>query len=242
MKNIRIAICEDNPADADQLIKHLKNAENELKIKTSIQIYRNGTDFLSHFCPEIDMIFLDVQLPDMDGDEIAARIRNLDKSVYLVFISRHISFFSIGFAHEAKNYLLKPLSYTQLMEEMRKYLRYDKEPRLSCLWITNKKETHKIYLSRLRYIETENRRLILHYDNDIIYYTDKISDFIKRLPEQSFFRCNTSYIVNLYYVHHIVPDINRYCIHLHTGEVLPLSRNKKKALLLHLQKAGEHPC
>lgn len=99
------------------------------------------------------------------------------------------------------------------------------------VWASNQKATYKLYLYKLRYIETCNRQLIFHYENEKINIIDKLSDFENRLSEFHFFRCNNSYLVNIDYIDRIEKDLNRYVILLITGERIPLSRNKKKELI-----------
>lgn len=94
------------------------------------------------------------------------------------------------------------------------------------LWLSTKKGHFKLYYSKCRFIETENRNLIFHYKDQRISKSGKISSMLKKLPDRIFFRCNNSYIVNLDYVSGIVPEGDRYNIHLKTGEVLPLSRSR----------------
>lgn len=242
MKEITVGICEDTPADSNLLLQYLKRAANDLKLTFIIRTFESGREFLDKYSPDYDMIFLDVQLPDMSGDDIAAAIRQHDEHVYLVFVSKYNNYISIGYKHEARNYLLKPLQYSHIQDEINRFLKYGPMLQQEYLWINDKQNTQKIYFSNLRYIETEDRAVILHYENKIIRHSCGITSFMQQLPAHSFFRCNQSYIVNLKFADYIVPDINRFSIHLVTGETIPLSRDRKKDFLLELQKAGEHIC
>lgn len=242
MKEITVGICEDNPADCNLLLQYLKRVSYELHLSFVIHTYEFGNEFLNKYSPNYDLIFLDVQLPDMNGDEIATKIRQQDTHVYLVFVSKHTNYISIGYKHEARNYLLKPLRYSQIHDEINRFLKYVPLLQREYLWLNDRQNMQRIYFSRLRYIETEDRAVILHYENRILRHPCGITSFMQELPEHSFFRCNHSYIVNLKFVDYITPDINRFSIHLLTGETIPLSRDKKKEFLLALQKAGEHIC
>lgn len=92
-----------------------------------------------------------------------------------------------------------------------------------------KQKTQKLYFSKLRYIETEDRVIILHYESKVLRHRCGITSFMNELPEHTFFRCNHSYIVNLKYVDYITPDINRFIIHLIT---VKLNRNVSEAQML----------
>lgn len=106
------------------------------------------------------------------------------------------------------------------------------------LWLNTKKGHFKLYYSQCRFIETDRRDLIFHCENRIIRKTGKISSILEKLPGSLFFRCNNSYIVNLRYISHIIPEGDRYDIRLCTGETIPLSRSRYQNCLkaLHILK------
>ncbi len=85
---------------------------------------------------------------------------------------------------------------------------------------------YRLYYLKCRYIETDKRYLIFHCENREFRTFGKISDLSQKLPPNIFFRCNNSYIVNLQYISEIVPEGDRYNIHLLSGEVIPLSRSR----------------
>lgn len=242
MNEITIGICEDTIEDLNLLIQHLKKIAADMKLQFNIRTFSSGKELLNKYTPDYDLIFLDVELPDLSGDSVAAEIRKYDKYVYLVFTSKYTNYISIGYKHEAHNYLLKPLKHSHVQYEVENFLRHSPILNKPYLWLNDKHKIQKIYFSKLRYIETGDRIIILHYENDVIRHRSGITNFMKELPKHTFFRCNHSYIVNLEYVDYIAPDINRFSIHLITGETLPLSRDRKKEFLLELQKAGEQLC
>lgn len=103
------------------------------------------------------------------------------------------------------------------------------------LWLSHKGGHYRLYYSKCRYIETDNRCLLFHCANKTIRKNGKMSDILEKLPKNVFFRCNNSYIVNLQYISEIVPEGNRYNIHLLSGEILPLSRSRYQECRKNLQ-------
>lgn len=104
----------------------------------------------------------------------------------------------------------------------------------SSLWLSIRKGHFRLIYSRCRFIETDNRHLIFHYEDKIIRKSGKISDILEKLPSDIFFRCNNSYIVNLHHISKISPEGDRYNIHLRSGEILPLSRSRYQDCLVSL--------
>lgn len=235
MNEIIVAICENSKTDCDILISYLKKAGRELHLTFQIHTFSSENMLYENLSSRFDIVFLDIHLPDSGTEKLVKSLRNYNKYVYLIFMSSSSDLFSIGYEHSARNYLLKPLNYLQILKEMKRYSEQEVLLYEPFLWLSSKKGLFKIYYTKLRFIETEDRHLLFHYDGLKLCYTGKISGCIDTLPENLFFRCNNSYIVNLKYIKSIVPDGNRYNIHLITGEIIPLSRSRYRDCLLLLR-------
>lgn len=233
MNEITIAICDNSAADCTLLQEYLEKAEKELHVSLNIYIFPTANDFSKKIIPVFDMVFLSTSMPDLYVSETISKLQKCDSCIHLVLLS--LSFcpdmIRIGYEHGVKNHILKPLNYLTILNEIKKYIKAVSHLTDSFFWVSNREGYFKLYLSRLRYIETENRHLVFHYDNQIIRHTSRISNYEETLPKNLFFRCNNSYIVNLHYIIDVVPDGNRYCIHLITGEAIPLSRSRHRKLL-----------
>ena len=239
MSEIIISICEDNQQDADQFIRYLNQAGTDLNVTVHITHYPDGVSFLNHFNSAVGIVFLDVNLPDMSGGDIAAEIRRRDPQVYLVFISQYTETISIGYEFEAKNYLLKPFHYHSICAELQRYIRIENTMPKPYFLLGHKDAVQKVYYSKLYYIEKQNRKLVFHYDGQTFAHTGNLSDYEQLLPQPMFYRSCNSHIVNLQFVSTLIPDINRYSIKLVTGEIIPLSRDRKKDFLHQLQNLGD---
>lgn len=234
MDSLLIGICESSTNDTDLMIQYLKIAEACLSMKLEIRTFSTGKSLLDSYRPVFDILFLNLPVPDVDSKFILEEIRQRDALVNIILTSETNDLFSLGYEYSAKNYLLKPLWYSKILGEIKKHLADESILTKPYIWIYNQQGIYKLYLNKLRYIETSNRKLLLHYENKQICYNGQLADFQKNLSSD-FFRCNNSYIVNINYVGQVKPDISRYKIYLVTGEVIPLSRNKKMQLLSKLK-------
>ncbi len=108
---------------------------------------------------------------------------------------------------------------------------YDYDPELqvtipeSSFWLSSRKGHSRLYYSECYFIETESRHLLFHCTDKVIRKKGRICELLKRLPEDTFFRCNNSYIVNLHHVREVLPEGDRYSLRLYSGAVVPLSRS-----------------
>ena len=231
MRNILIGICDESDADTLDLIQHLNNAAEELNISLDIHTYTNDRDFLNAYHPVFDMIFLNLTLPDFRAKEIVSLLRQLDPQVPLILTSESSELATIGYEFNVKNNFVKPYWYFKILNELKRFLTFEHIPPMPYIWISDRKNAYKLYLHKLRYIETINRQLLFHYSDRQIVHHGNLIDFEQSLTSETFFRCNNSYLVNINYISSIHTDISRYSIELITGERIPLSRDKKRELL-----------
>lgn len=231
MNEIVVAVCDDSAVDSILLQGYVEKAEKELERKLQVYTFQTASDFFKNISPIFDVVFLNTSTPDLDLKETVRKLQACNFHHHLIFVSSCPTAITMGYDYGAKNHLVKPVSYVAILNELKKYIRSENLQDEPFLWVSNRDGYFKLFYSRLRYVETENRHLAFHYEGQVIRQAGRISNCVELLPEEFFFRCNNSYIVNLHYIHHIVPEGNRYGIHLITGEVLPLSRSRYRKLL-----------
>lgn len=230
MKSLLIGICDSSATDTELMIQYLKIAETCLSMNFEVRTYSTGKSLLDSYCPVFDIFFLNLPIPDMDSKILLEQLRQHDAHVSIILTSETSELYPLGYEYSAKNYFVKPLSYCKILTELKRNMIDKKEITKPYIWYSDKHGEYKIYLHKLRYIETDSHQLILHYENEHLYVKGSLSDFHHKLPSNSFYRSNNSYIVNVNYIEKIKKDISRYCIFLITGEKIPLSRDKKMTL------------
>ena len=132
-----------------------------------------------------------------------------------------------AYKYHATNYIIKPMKYARLKSEMDKFVERSQKEDAPSLVITNDTGKYKVPLKSIRYVETYNRNLMFHTEQENIICYKSMKEVERELCDKDFVRCHTSYIVNLFYV----KGIKKLDIELITGEVILISQPKRKEFM-----------
>ncbi|MCX4313578.1 MAG: LytTR family DNA-binding domain-containing protein [Clostridia bacterium] len=224
---IRIAIVDDD-ADfrrtlAEYIAKYFDNEAN----KFTVASFGNGPDFLSEYKCGYDIIILDIQMPMMNGMDVAGMLRKFDRDVKLIFITQVANFAIRGYEVSASDYILKPLDYEKDFA-----YKFDRVV----------KSLQKTERSR-DFLVNDGNGTIVRINFDELFYVIKERDAAVFVTERGSFRkrmnmsavasmleglpiaaVNSGCTVSLY----CVKNVDGHIVSLTNGDTLVLSRGKKK--------------
>ena len=221
---LHIAICDDEKEFVTHLTRLLEQYSAESGEEIKVTAYYDGLDLIEKYDATIDLIFLDIQMRLVNGLEAAKRIRQMDENVGLIFLTTLTQYGLEGYKYQATNYIIKPIKYIRLKAEMNQWLKRYKKNDSPSLVISNSSGKYKVFLKSLRYVETFDRNLLLHTEQENIVCYKNMKEMERELNDQGFARCHTSYIVNLSYV----KGIHKLELELISGEKLPISQPRRK--------------
>ena len=224
---LHIAICDDEKDFVQYLTDLLNQYSKETGRDIKITPYYDGMELIEKYYPTIDLIFLDIQMKMVDGLHAAERIRQMDETVGIIFLTTLTQYGLEGYKYHATNYIIKPMKYVRLKSEMDKFVERSQKEDTPCLVITNDTGKYKVPQKSIRYVETYNRNLMFHTEQENIICYKSMKEVERELCDKDFVRCHTSYIVNLFYV----KGIKKLDIELITGEVIPISQPKRKEFM-----------
>lgn len=244
------AIIVEDEFPAREELKYLIETHSSIQVTNC---FEDGLDVLKFLQEnDTDAIFLDINIPSLDGMLLASNISKFAKRPYIIFTTAYKEHAAQAFELEAFDYILKPYDEKRIASMLHKlesaFLReldqIDKEEKLSF----PKNDSVKVLGTDARVNLRKNDKIIVTDVNDIYYalasekvtlvytfdeeYTMpmSITEFHSTLPQNLFFRCHRSYTVNLSKIHEIVPWFNQtYMIHLKDFNAeIPVSRSKVK--------------
>jgi len=220
---MRIAVCDDEELFRIEfksvLDKVLINAEYD------IDTFSGGSSLYEAFLKNpFDLVFLDIEMPGIDGITLAKRLRAVSENVQIVFLTSHIEYALEGYEVNALRYLVKPVDMNKLSEVL-KYIQ-DKKNNLRQIMIKQEGEDIVIDISDIIYMESmdKNVRIVTSKSEYITRYN--ISDYEEELKNSGFLRIHRGYLISLSKVKKIVKnDV------VMDGDIsLPVSRSNIKTL------------
>ncbi len=223
---LKICLVEDDITYRKKFTDYLNRYESENHEKILISVFTNGKDAVDNYTAEYDILFMDIEMPYMDGMTAAANIRKIDKEVIIIFITNMPQFAIKGYTVDALDYVLKPITYFSFMQRINRALLKMKNRKVNFIILTNKTGIDKIEESKITYIEVFNHDLVYHTTNQNYSSKGSISKIEKNIKSKAFFRCNKCYLVNLEYI----KSIHGYDVTVNT-DIIRVSRDKKKLLL-----------
>ena len=224
---IHIAICDDEKDFVAYMTGLLKQYATETGQEIKVTAYYDGMELIEKYDTTIDLIFLDIQMRLMNGFRAAERVRQMDEKVGIIFLTTLTQYGLEGYKYQAANYIIKPMKYVRLKAEMDQWLKKHRKDDSPSMVVSNDTGRYKVFLKSLHYVETFNRNLLLHTEQENIICYKSMKEMEQELQGKGFIRCHTSYIVNLFYV----KGVNKLEIELITGEIIPISQPKRKSFM-----------
>lgn len=221
----KIAICDDSSTDAEFIASFVKEWAKVSKITVSLETFSSAESFFFHYEEEkdYDILLLDIEMGNMNGVELARRIRTKDKEMQIVFITGYNDYIADGYDVEALHYLLKPVHQEKLTEILNRACEKLAKNE-AALFVNLPDGMIKLFFNKIRYIEVRANYVTFHETQEITVKTT-LSSLEEKLDD-SFFRVGRSYIVNMRYIR----KITKKEVILENGEAIPLSRGCYKPL------------
>jgi DNA-binding LytR/AlgR family response regulator len=223
---MNVIICEDTKEDAAVLHSHIQKYFKSINCPVNIIAYNNGDSFLEDFeakkLSNIQIVFLDIYMPGINGINLAKKIRRTNDEIVVVFTTMSDNHALDGFAVSALQYLLKPVDYLQVESTLSKCIKLFADS-LRFIAVLSGRLTVKIYLKDIMYIEVFNSTILIHTVSETIKSYLSLSELEKQLEGSTFLRTHRSYVVNMCYINDM--DTNNFILKDNT--VIPIRRDDK---------------
>ena len=220
---MKIAICDNSITDARTLADCCSDGEH------TTEVFHSGAKLYDAICSgnRYDLIFLDVDMPDMNGIETGKAIRDSDPDVIIVFVTSYSQFALEAYECEAFNYLLKPATKEKITNVITRVNQKAKQIRHYHI-IKTKGKSIRLNVSDIYYVECLRKHVIYHTNDRTHDTIGNISDAYRALCDYNFIQIHQGYIVNL----EKIVDFDDKFVILDNGSKVEISVRKRKETLL----------
>lgn len=196
---IRVGVCDDDQRFLSQTEDYLSRIQKKYHYEMQTEVYSSGKELLDDFIQGIgfDMVFLDIEMEEMDGIETAKQIRQTDYHLPLIYISSYDSYMKQLFEVEPFRFLQKPLQFEELEAVFLKAVKRVEEQKNSYYRFQVGKSRLQVLCREILYFESDGRKVIVHTASKQYKYYDKLDHVEELMAGYRFIRIHKAYLVNL---------------------------------------------
>ena len=215
---LHIAICEDAVTDQELLLETI----SKCNIPSECTVFPNGESLLNAYRPHVyDLILSDIFMDGIGGVETITKIRELDESIPIAFITTSTDFTLEGYRLSALKYIEKPFKQKDL-DDILKLAQLERFSAPSLVIQRNRIEC-RIRFSQIMYLEQQKHLLHVHLqDGTVEVFRKKLSSILPQFEDTAFFQPHKSFLVNPSYVRSIDSDLR--CLVMYRHENVPIRR------------------
>lgn len=223
-------IIDDEPLAIEVIENHISKIDT-LEIAGTFQNAVKAFQALRDI--QVDVLFLDIQMPRLTGIEFLRTLKNPPK---VIFTTAYREYALEGFELDVVDYLLKPISFDRFLKAVDKL--YDNIPSSTTVevaaahpspryvFVTSEKKNIKICLDEIEYVESKRDYILIKTSNKEVLTHQTITYMDEHLPDECFLRVHRSFIINL----KKLDSWNSHEVEI-SGETIPIGRTYKREAL-----------
>lgn len=242
---INVIIIDDEPNGVETLSLLLSDYHDDINILATARNIKEAKRLISLYKSQLDLIFLDIQMPGGDGFALLNQLTDISFSI--VFTTAYDQYAMKAIKYAALDYLLKPIDHEELSDTLMRFRKNkmvvnaeqinliqqqsDRRRTITRLAIPTQFDIIFIPLDEINYLESDNNYTSVYLlDGSKVVSSKNLGHYEELLNPEQFFRIHNSYIVNVKCIKRFVKG-RTGMIELNSGKQLEVSLRRKPALL-----------
>lgn len=224
----QIAIVEDERTAADALRAHLDHYATDRSEEFQVTWYSNAIEY-EETRQKFDLVFLDIELPGINGMEAAQLLRTYDDETPLIFVTNLAQYAVRGYEVNALDFIVKPVGYYDFRMRMDKAMRHIRRNGGRKVIANTRDGMRVLLMADIVYVEVTNHDLVYHLwgeDEPFVVY-GSLSKLERELGDGPMVRISNSCLVNM----NQIRLVRGQAIIMQGGDTLYFSRSKKREAL-----------
>jgi len=225
-----MAICDDEKIIREDIYNKIMDIHSDCKI----DVYHASSELLEN-PSQYDMIFLDIEMPGMNGVDVSYILREKGYKGFIVFLTSHAEYMKEAFRVKAFRFLSKPADYNELKEaihEAEKEILKNKQ-----MVVADYGAEFMINLSDIYYIKSNKNKTIVRLKDNTLEVNKTLKQWLDELGTTEFYQIHKSYVVAFRHIKKIEPDV---IILADLDEEIPIARRSmtkvKKAFYSYIRE------
>lgn len=231
---VKFAVCDDDKKKHDSISDKLREYyPDECEIKT----YTDGARLLSECrwsC--FDALFLNIDMPESNGMEIAEKIREIDRRVKIIFVSNKNELAYKGYLYNAFRFVRKSNLDQELCEAAKSLKQAFSSPSEYIVFKTSRGEAFRA-AEDIKFFEAKTHFINVVCNDEVIRIYGTLREYEGQIGNNGFIRIHKSYLVNFKYIR----SVEKNAVILSCGKKLPLSRYRAKETKMKIMFFSRNP-
>ena len=227
---IRILMCDDEPSAIMEYENRINTLGKKHGLDLSIKSFQNADQLFFYMEDEkavIDIVFLDIQMPGIDGIEAAVRLRQKGYSGEIIFLTKQADKAIKGYDVKAYHFIVKsPESDPNFERIFLEAVNHVQNKTAEYITFQGIGESRNIAIRDISYFSVDRRIITVHYGRESFEFYSSMEKVENVMLEYGFLRAQRSYLVNIDYI----SDFNAESITMKDGTIITLSRKNSKQI------------
>ncbi len=215
---LKIAVCDDLREEQIQLASHIRTYCADQSLEVGIKLFSSGEELLDSFQPGMfHILFLDIYMGELDGVDVARRIREKDQTCAIIFATTSEDHGLVSYEVQASDYLVKPIQAEDVasamdwcVEQIRSTYRL--------LTVSCESGIVQLPLRDIQYIEIQGHTAMLYAEDRVLVTRRGLDELEQEIHNPDFLRCHRSFLVNMNHVRWL----DKTSFRLHSGASVPI--------------------
>lgn len=193
---LRVAFIDDEPQMCERMLGYAERYERENGVQFIKEAYGDGFDVLAlNEFP--DILFLDIEMKNLDGMKTAEEIRKRDDGCVIVFVTHMAQYAVAGYGVRALDFVVKPMTYETFAYKFRRAVEAASKRAKDTIVVSSHGGKRRLFVSDIDYVEVVNHRLIYHLGAERVEVWSSMKSAREQLEKYGFAPCSASFLVNM---------------------------------------------
>ncbi len=229
---LHIAVCDDDKIILDSIGDTIANTMKEYETDFTIMKFVDGKSLIKSYSEQrFDIIFLDIDMPDVTGIDIAKKLRNYSNEVEIIFVTNKDEMVYETIKYSPFRFIRKSRFESEINEAIENYLEKQSKHNYSVFFATEDGKK-AVAVNDIVYIEVKSHKLTVHTTLHVVEANGNLKNVESEISEYGFIRIHQSYLVNFRFI----DVVRQKSVVLDNEEILPLGRGRYEDVKMSLMR------